>query len=415
MRITILSLAATFLFMSVHSNASEAELSHSPIISGYQHRVSSPILQQDVRIQVYLPDSYNESEANYPVLYVLDGQWHFFSAVGIQRSLRVPDILPEMIIIGIETEEPIRRSWFGDKRDIFRRSLVSELIPYIESNFRTNKHQIIFGWEMGAFYASYELNSENTPFSGFVASNGGDASQEMLQRLCAKETKNAKHLYLVNSDRDIYTVNYSDQFAQNLAQKCTKNLVWEAAKFNQETHESLPHLAMYEGLKFYFHNYKDLDFVDIAEFEALGGFDYLESYFINRGKRFGFPQDISDSTKNGLIWLSWNHDDFEYFKIFMHRFEDVLKTKRYDSAYWQNRFGRFYLKHGDLASAQNYFERAIVKYPDTVVLHEGMSKTLLASGNRDDAITHLNKAIDIAESTSDPLLKELELALANIQ
>ena len=75
-----------------------------------------------------------------------------------------------------------------------------------------------------------------------------------------------------------------------------------------------------------------MSFSSIDEYVKLGGMEYLKGYFAKRGERFGFPADIANATKNGLIWLAWNRDNYEYFDRFMTAFKYVLTTKRYDSA-----------------------------------------------------------------------------------
>ena len=49
----------------------------------------------------------------------------------------------------------------------------------------------------------------------------------------------------------------------------------------------------------------------------------------------------------------------------MEEFKEVLSTKRYASAYWQNRFGKFYLKNNDYDNAIKYFNIGLTKYPNT--------------------------------------------------
>ena len=387
---------------------SAAEFSSETIANNGEHTVVSKVLEHDIRLQIYTPDGYESSDKRYPVLYVLDGQWHFINAIGIQESLRVPDILPEMIIVGVVSDEPIRRTWFGEQREAFQQALANEVVPFVESSLRISQDKILFGWEMGAFFATFSLLEDSNQFSGIVATNGGDASVAAINEFQTREPFQKRYLYLANSDRDIYTVNYSDQLSENLKLAANKHLTWAYRKFNDETHESLPYLALYEGLKFYFHNFKDLAFTSIEEFETLGGMEYLRIHFNERSKRFGFPAGISDATKNNLIWLAWNHNNFKYFKVFMNAFKDVLATQRYDSAYWQNRFARFYLKHGEIETAQTYFENALVKFPDSHSLYEGLSEVFKSAGNKELAKKNLLKAIDIARATSDANLKRYQ-------
>lgn len=62
----------------------------------------------------------------------------------------------------------------------------------------------------------------------------------------------------------------------------------------------------------------------------------------------------------------------------MEEFKDVLSTRRYDSAYWKNRLGQFYLKHKDYKNAIKYFETGLKKYPKTE-FDEPMQKGLKKS------------------------------------
>ena len=141
---------------------------------------------------------------------------------------------------------------------------------------------------------------------------------------------------------------------------------------------------------------------------------YLKGYFAKRGERFGFPVGIDNSTKNGLIWLAWNRDNYQYFDRFMTAFKDVLTTKRYDSVFWQNNFGRFYLKHDKLKTAEQYFAKAIVKYPDTAVLHQGLGKVYKAMGNIKQARENYVKALALATAASDVNLAEFKADLLSI-
>ena len=404
-----------FTFFSQASTDKSDKLENSPIIYGFQQEIDSKNLQGRVQINVYLPDGYEESGVDYPVLYVLDGQWHFTNAIGIQKSLGVPDLLPAMIVIGIVSDWPIRSNWYGAQSDDFHHFLQSELVSFVDATYRTNSDNVLFGWENGAFFASYALTKPDTPFNGFIASNGGGADvAQISDALNSEQNKDGKYLYMVNSDRDVYTVRYSDRFAKALESASLSKLIWSYEKFNDETHESMPFLGMYKGLKYYYHNYNDLFFSSIDDFLAQGGIPHLEKYFKQRGERFDLPTNISNATKDHLIWLAWNHNNFDYFKLFMGEFKDVLTTQRYDSAYWQNRFGSFYLQHGDLLTAKDYFERAIVKYPNTVLLHEGLSKVLVALERPAEARVQLSKAIEIAEATSDPELKNLRQAISEL-
>jgi len=339
-----------------------AQVKEAPITIGTNYTINSKILNQDREIQVYLPDSYGASKEKYPVLYVLDGQWFFSNGVAIQKSLRTPGAIPEMIVVGIKNSNPLRRTLFNDESTKFTSFLKDEVISFIDTHYRSTKERVIYGWEAGAYYISEMILEEKDLFSGAIISDGGLASEKLI-----KEFKSEKeiYLYIANSRKDIYYIKSTERFNERLKKHNPQNLRWKYQLFNDEVHETMPHLAMYKGIKYYYHNYDALVFESIQAYINAGGIPYLKSFFKERAKRFGGDDKIDDSTKNSLIWLARDRDNYKYFSFFMEEFKDVLKTKRYASAYWQNRLGQFYLKHKDYKNAITFFKNGIKKYPNT--------------------------------------------------
>ncbi|MEP3209703.1 MAG: alpha/beta hydrolase-fold protein [Maribacter sp.] len=339
-----------------------AQEDNSPITIGINHTIKSAILNQDRTIQIYTPEAYSESKQDYPVLYILDGQWYFVSGVAIQKALRTPGAIPEMIVVGINNSNPLRRTLFSDENEKFTDFLINEVIQYVDSNYRTNKERVIFGWEAAAYYLSELILEQSEFFKGAIITDGGYASEDVVNKFSSNEEI---YLFMANSRKDIYYIGSTEAFHEILKKSNPKNLIWKYDLFNDEVHETLAHLAIYKGLKYYYHNYDSPVFESIQHYIDLGGMEYLTAYFKKRAKRFGGDDHIGDSTKNGLIWLAWNRDNFEYFNLFMTEFKDVLTTKRYASAYWQNRFGQFYLKHRDHENAVKYFEAGLTQYPNS--------------------------------------------------
>jgi len=333
----------------------------APITIGDNYTINSKVLKQDKEIQVYLPESYRDSKDAYPVLYLLDGQRFFTNAVAIQKSLRSPIALPEMIVVGVNSTRTTRRPLFGDGKK-YTSFLKKDVIQFVDAKFRTNKERIIFGWEAGAYYISEMILKEKNLFTGAIVSDGGVASEKIIEEF---QSDKEIHLYIANSKRDIYYVKSTERFNERLKKYNPKNLRWKYELFNDEVHQSLPQLSLYKGLQYYYHNYDELVFESIPAFVNAGGIPYLKSFFKERAKRFGGDGKIGDNTKNSLIWLARDHDNFKYFSFFMEEFKDVLETKRYASAYWQHRLGQFYLKHKDYKNAVKFFEAGLSKYPNT--------------------------------------------------
>jgi len=365
------------IICSLVLSVTAAQTKGSSISIGTNYKINSKILKQDRGTQIYLPDSYATSNQKYPVLYILDGQWFFSSGISIQKALRTPDAIPEMIVVGIKNSNPLRRTLFSDDSEKFTAFLKDEVISFIDTKYRTNKERIIFGWEDAAYYISETILKEKDLFSGGIITDGGYASEEIVKSF---KSNKAIYLYMANSKKDIFNISETEAFNKVLKKNSPKNLRWKYELFNDEVHETLGHLAMYKGIKYFYHNYDDLVFESLQQFEDLGGLDYLASYFKARTKRFGLDDEVEIDTKNILIWSALNEDNFKYFNSFVEEFEGILDNKRHANAYWKNRLGQFYLKHKDYKNAKIFFETGLSRYPNSNFVAE-MKKGLKAAQN----------------------------------
>lgn len=120
----------------------------TPITIGNQFTLASKTLNEDRRISVYLPRSYERSpKATYDVLYLLDGGVNLLHTAGNQYFLAGYRQMPELIIIGIHntdrdrdfTPSSINKTPNSAGADNFRLFIQKELFPLIDSKFRTGK------------------------------------------------------------------------------------------------------------------------------------------------------------------------------------------------------------------------------------------------------------------------------------
>ena len=139
-------------------------------------------MESNQQIQVYLPPNYEEVDKKYPVLYILDAQWFYTNGVAIQQTLRGEQLLPEMIVVGVDLKNRHHRdSILINKWEEFGTYVKDELVDFIDQSYRTNSENILFGWENNAFLASELIISDVSPFDGVIASNGGSLDEKMIQ------------------------------------------------------------------------------------------------------------------------------------------------------------------------------------------------------------------------------------------
>src|SRR5690349_4410151 len=81
------------------------------IVIGKVDSVYSNILKEKRKIWVYVPENLQAAPARYPVLYLLDGDGHFQSVVGMIQQLSQVNgntVVPEMIVVGIPNTDRTR-------------------------------------------------------------------------------------------------------------------------------------------------------------------------------------------------------------------------------------------------------------------------------------------------------------------
>lgn len=105
---------------------------------------------------VYLPPNYANSQKKYPVLYSTDGQWakEYYKIVeGHHR---------EFIVVAIEQGPENRRmtDYQLPGATAYTRFLKEELIPHIESQYRTDNHRLFWGSSLGGTLGEILLSQE---------------------------------------------------------------------------------------------------------------------------------------------------------------------------------------------------------------------------------------------------------------
>jgi enterochelin esterase-like enzyme len=122
--------------------------------------------------QVYLPGDYEQNPARrYPVLYALDGQQ--FPQIDFQQTLNelvsTGQMEPAIVVAVYSTEGDLRREelgagpninflGWGTSSDAFNRFMVEELVPEVNSAYRTltgPQHTTVMGWSLGGLTSFY--------------------------------------------------------------------------------------------------------------------------------------------------------------------------------------------------------------------------------------------------------------------
>ncbi|MBT5072608.1 MAG: hypothetical protein HN572_02285 [Kordiimonadaceae bacterium] len=169
-------------------------------VIGTRVLISSEFYKEQRELQVYLPKSYRESDKKYPILYILDGQRYFFNGVSAAQTLVDQfDMMPEIIVVGITTNSPERRSNLTGTT--FLDFLENEVLSYIDATYRTSDERLIFGWQHAGSLIVQALINRPQLFDAHIISDpfplGGEGENTRVKQLEKKLTPQFKAIYIL--------------------------------------------------------------------------------------------------------------------------------------------------------------------------------------------------------------------------
>ena len=157
--------------------------------------VYSKAVQDSLYVQTQLPLEYSDSSTKrYPVVVVLDANFHFPMLAASVRQYEKAGLLPPLIVVGVgyqsfATMDSLRERDYlypaalpSDELkapgggESFRQFLSRELLPAIDSTYRTTtQNRTLLGHSFGGYFALYTLlnqaNRKIRDFQNFVAAS----------------------------------------------------------------------------------------------------------------------------------------------------------------------------------------------------------------------------------------------------
>ena len=113
--------------------------------------IRSQTLNSTKELHVLLPEKYHQRTQSYPVMVVLDGEFLFYTVAGIVRHWSAVTWMPEMIVVGVsytrrpplsaQSEAASPSSGLSSRAAFLR----DELIPFLDSRYRTQPFRMIVG------------------------------------------------------------------------------------------------------------------------------------------------------------------------------------------------------------------------------------------------------------------------------
>ena len=279
---------AIWLFLLIYFLSFQAKAQESNVITiGERYAMQSEVLDEERHYLVYLPASYNDStlvQKHYPVMYLLDGGAHFHSASGVVQFMSTGingNIqIPELIIVAITNTDrtrdltPTHTTLVDGNEETFLKSsgggnnflkfLMDELIPHIESDYRTKPFRILVGHSFGGLFALHTLMEQPGLFQAMIAIDPSTWWDEQILVKRIREKRRGKenlrgHVFITlannpdGGDGDPKELEISARtFAANLARMHSESLRSDMKYYDSEDHGSVPLMSLYDGLLFIF-------------------------------------------------------------------------------------------------------------------------------------------------------------------
>jgi len=256
--------------------------------------LSSKSVSQDYKIFIALPKNYGKSNDKYPVLYVLDADMAFATVtdlvrcaplgreVGILGSNPFYRCVPNLVVVGIgyqvtwfdqprlwwslrtrdetPTENPddalgLRmEGTSGGNAGKFLKFMRDELMPYVNSNYRTDPHDsTIVGHSGGGLFGLYVLFHQPETFSRYVASSPSlwwdnkvmfEYEREYARKHCELPAK----LWLSAGSLEHAIASDVKRLVEILEERKYKGLECESHVFDGEDHISVWGTAICRGI-----------------------------------------------------------------------------------------------------------------------------------------------------------------------
>jgi predicted alpha/beta superfamily hydrolase len=254
---------------TVDASMEPQALSPAPLSVGETFTVSSKVLNEERRINVYSPTSYAaEGDTRLPVLYMPDGgiKEDFLHVAGLVQVLVGNGTMRPVLLVGIENTER-RRDLTGPTsvdadREIaprvggskaFRQFIREELMPVVRSRYRTTAETAIVGESLAGLFVVETFMLEPGLFDTYIAFdpslwwnhealvNGAPAS-------LARSRDLRKTIYLVTSDQPEIS-RLTQQFAAILQASPAAGLVSRYEQMPTEQHQTIYHPAALKAFR----------------------------------------------------------------------------------------------------------------------------------------------------------------------
>lgn len=267
-----LAMAAILILVACQPASTPESAQETPITIGSQIRLESTIYQMGRTITVSLPWSYGDGNRSYPVLYVVDGgvQQDFLPMAGMSALGSLSMQYREFILVGVQTEnryveltatseleDDLR--WIPENGGAgeFRRHLLDEVKPFIETRYRTSGEDAIIGESLAGLFITETFLRAPDSFDHYIAVSPslwwrGEGLSHEAADLLAAGGFGGHSLYLTIADEGEDMQTGMDRLVAALEAGAPAGLAWWYRPMPDEHHHTIYNPATLDALRLVF-------------------------------------------------------------------------------------------------------------------------------------------------------------------
>ena len=345
--------------------------------------IKSQVLGEERVVLVRTPAGYARGAERFPVLYMTDGGAHIQHTSGTISFLAANARMPEMIVVGITNTDrtrdltptrveqvpgnPNARFPTSGGADKFLKFIETELIPLVESKYRTQPYRVFAGHSLGGLFAVHTMLTRPELFNSYIAVSPSlqwdnfvliDRAREFFKT--RKELNRTLFTSLGNEPGDIGDA--FGMFRDELQRQQVKGFVWEAVRYDDEDHGSVVLRSHYAGLRKIYDGWqfpRDPNTGAVA-----GGLKGVEEHYRKLSERLGFTVLVPEALMNQV--------------------------------------GYQLMGQGNMEEAVAAFKLNVERYPGSPNVYDSLAEAYERGGKLDLALPNYEKAHALGVQTNDP-------------
>ncbi|HYC89476.1 MAG TPA: alpha/beta hydrolase-fold protein [Thermoanaerobaculia bacterium] len=350
-------------------------------------QLESKVMSETRTILVRTPASYAGGTRAYPVLYLTDGDRQIGHTAAVVDFLAREGRMPEVIVVGISNTDrtrdltPTKVERFGGNfatptsggGDRFLDFIATEVIPYVEKNYRTQPYRVFAGHSFGGLFAMHAFLTRPGLFNGVIAvSPTLTWDNRYVYRRAqewVKKTPERPVTLVVSVGNEGEELDRELDALKSLLQKSgPKSLELEFVRYPDEDHGSVVLPTHYAGLRKVFEPFRFVLGPPTDDPKKL--YARAREHFAKASARVGFAVPIPEQTTNAI--------------------------------------GYRLLQAGHVQEAIEVFRANAEAWPASANVYDSLGEAQERAGAFEQALASYRRAAAIGKTTNDPNLAVYE-------